>query len=404
VVLAAAVAAVFPTAVSSSLAVSETFTVPPSGSFTVEMRGIGHGHGMSQYGAQGAARAGKTYPQILAFYYAGTTLTTLPASWIRVGLSGFGATTTVAAEARLTVAGVSGELPTSGVSRYRLVADSGSGLTLQQLKAAAGSRWTTYRSGLSNRASFYRATYPIRLFTGDGSSYRYFGALRAIRTAATGSAGGVYTVNRVSIDHYTAGVVPREMPTSWPAAAVNAQAVAARSYGRYAVEHPQSSEYDICDTSQCQVYGGRAYVSASGVRQISEYAPAADNTPNQVLTYRGSTIFAQFGASDGGWTVYGGQPYLKSTADPYDTAAIDPYITYTKVMRAAAVARYYHLVTITKIEITQRDGNGAWRGRVLAGYVNGIDSVHKAQRIATTGFGLEDAFGVGTTWFRLLPS
>ncbi|HEX3337518.1 MAG TPA: SpoIID/LytB domain-containing protein, partial [Jatrophihabitans sp.] len=273
-----------------------------------------------------------------------------------------------------------------------------------QLKAAPGSTWTTYRTGLANRTSFRRADgRSVRLFAGGGASYRYFGTLRAVRVAATGSAGGVYTVNRVSIDHYTAGVVPREIPTSWPAAAVNAQAVAARSYGRYAIEHPLSSEYDICDTTQCQVYGGRAYVDAAGVWQMEDYGPAAAYTSNQVLTYRGPTIFAQFSASNGGWTVDGGQPYLTAQADPYDTAAIDPYITYTKAMKAAVVAQYYHLATVTKIEITQRDGNGAWRGRVLAGYVDGVDGNHKAQRIPTTGFELQAAFGIGTTWLRLLP-
>src|SRR3954447_26582532 len=49
-----------------------------SSTVAVEGRGNGHGHGMSQYGAQGAALAGLSSSQIVAFYYPGTTLTTLP--------------------------------------------------------------------------------------------------------------------------------------------------------------------------------------------------------------------------------------------------------------------------------------------------------------------------------------
>ena len=47
------------------------------GSFTIKGAGFGHGYGMSQYGAYGAARKGLTWKQILAFYYRGTKLTTM---------------------------------------------------------------------------------------------------------------------------------------------------------------------------------------------------------------------------------------------------------------------------------------------------------------------------------------
>ena len=52
---------------------------PRSGSFTVRGSGFGHGWGMSQYGAYGAAAEGLDWKQILAFYYPGTTRTELPA-------------------------------------------------------------------------------------------------------------------------------------------------------------------------------------------------------------------------------------------------------------------------------------------------------------------------------------
>src|SRR4051794_33042762 len=61
--------------------VNEVYRVPPNGVFTVLGHGWGHGHGMSQYGAYGAAKVrGLDYRQILAFYYPRTDLVGQPLS------------------------------------------------------------------------------------------------------------------------------------------------------------------------------------------------------------------------------------------------------------------------------------------------------------------------------------
>lgn len=105
-----------------------------------------------------------------------------------------------------------GLLPYRGVRLYRLVADGGSGVSLQRLAAAPGSTWTTVRTHLPNGAAFHRSNgVPTRLYAPDGSSTFYYGTLRAVRAPS----GGVFTVNRVGLDRYTAGVVPREMPSEW---------------------------------------------------------------------------------------------------------------------------------------------------------------------------------------------
>jgi len=367
----------------------------PANSVTVQLRGNGHGHGMSQYGARGAAIAGLSTAAILAFYYPGTSLVTLGASTVRVLVSGTGSTTVVAPSSGLRVTGVSTVLPTSGISRYRLVA-SGAGLALQRLVGA----WSTVRAGLANGTEFYRPSgNGVRLYLADGSSATYRGALRALRAGS-----GVNTVNRVSLDGYVAGVVPREMPSSWQAAAVRAQAVAARSYGRNAVESHVGQPWDICDTTQCQVYGGMTRYDRSGAVLWTEDVAALSGNANQVLRYGGRTIFAQFSASNGGWTVDGGQPYLIARADTYDNAASgDPYLSYARQVPVASIAAHYGLAKATSIQITARDGHGAWGGRMTAGFVNGRDAQGRAQHIATTGFGLQAAMGVGTTWFSIRP-
>src|SRR3954452_1135680 len=106
----------------AGLRVSETVRIGTAKTLSVSYRGNGHGHGMSQYGARGAARAGLSYRSILAFYYPGTSLVTISRRMIRVKLPDTGRTTTVFAQSRLTVTGVRGYLPTSGIHGYRLVA------------------------------------------------------------------------------------------------------------------------------------------------------------------------------------------------------------------------------------------------------------------------------------------
>ena len=382
--------------------VSRSLTVAGSStSLTVTWRGNGHGHGLSQYGARGAATAGLTYRQIIAFYYPHTTLVKRAQPSIRVLLAGFGSATTVAAWTGTSVTGVAGTLPTTGIARYRLVADAHSGLTLQQLGSAPGSKWTNYRTGLANRAAFSRgAGHSVRIFAPDGTSNYYRGAIRAVRTTTTGT-GAVDSVNVVGLERYTAGVAPREMPASWARAAVDAQAIAARTYAQYAIDHPRNRDWDICDTTACQFYGGNAYLDAAGHTVWRDDVTGVSDTSQLVAEYRGSAIFAQFSASNGGWTVAGGQPYLVTEADPYDTAASgDPYLTMTHTVSLASLARTYGLSTITRI-VTTGDGDGAWGGRTTAASVYGVRS-GKAVRVRTTGSGLADAVGAWTDWFQLV--
>ncbi|HET9779077.1 MAG TPA: hypothetical protein VFP81_07320, partial [Propionibacteriaceae bacterium] len=75
--VAVALAVIGTSAVLSTIPARADFAV--SASFTIRGAGWGHGWGMSQYGAYGAARKGLTWKQILAFYYPGTRLSSMPA-------------------------------------------------------------------------------------------------------------------------------------------------------------------------------------------------------------------------------------------------------------------------------------------------------------------------------------
>ena len=373
-------------------AATEIVPMPASGSVGVLGRGNGHGHGMAQYGARGAAIAGLSALQILAFYYPGTKPVTLGPSTIRVNLTNAGPSTTIAAGP--TGLALNGSpLALTGISRYRL-AFAGSALALQH-QPSGSTAWVTDKSGLPATSTFSSPAHYIRVYLADGTSTSYRGTVSAVLAGS-----GTLTVNTVGLDDYTIGVAPREMPASWQAPAVQAQAIAARSYGRYAVEHHSTSSYDICDTSSCQVYGGMTHYDSAGHVLWTDDPAAMSGNSNVVLQYGGATIFAQFSASNGGWTVDGGQPYLVAKADPYDdTASGDPYLTWTQSVPVSDLASYYGLAHVTDVQITSRDGHGAFGGRVLTAIVDGTDAHGVVQHVSTTGFGAQDAMNLMTNWF-----
>ncbi len=389
--LAAGLAAA--SAASAAANTPETVRVPSSGSITVHWRGNGHGHGMSQYGARGAAIAGLTAAKIVAFYFPGTTLVTLPSSHIRVNLSEATAATTVfAGTSGLALTGY-GTLPTTGYSYFRLV-PSGTGLRLQGRKAGG---WRSLKNGLPARAYFFSSVRWVQVLLADGSSTRYHGRVGAVRDGS-----GEATVNRLWLDQYVQGSVSREVPTSWEAAAVRAQAIAARSYAEAVrASAGPGSKWDICDTTMCQAYGGMAHYSSSGQLLYTDDPDALAHNANMVLRYRGAPVLAQYSASNGGATVSGGEPYLVGKSDPYDSSASgDPYLNQSRKVSVSSLAGYYNLKRVTSIEITKRDGNGPWGGRIVSAVVNGTTPAGKKAHIDTTGFDLGAATGTWTDYLR----
>jgi SpoIID/LytB domain protein len=392
-------------AVTARPASAEIISPTASGVWTVDGHGFGHGHGLSQYGARGAARpagtrAGLTSRQIIAFYYPGTVLTTLSQPSIRVQIGSDGGATTVVVPAGQTItlswAGGSMSTTSAGASRLRLVGATTAGhLQAQYFRTT----WVNWGGALPSRADFSSSAGSLRLLQPSGST-QYRGTIGTVLDPSQGR----LTINRLPLDSYVQGVVPREMPASWEPAAVQSQAIAARSYARYSVEHNGSSSYDICDSTNCQVYGGQARYDLSGGLVYSE-DPASNQavaaTANQVATYQGATIFAQFSSSDGGWTASGGQPYLVAEADPYAANAGDPNLNWSRQVRVSDVASYYGLARLTQISITGRDGHGEWGGRVLTAVVSGTNSAGAAVSISTTGYSLSSAMGLPHQWFHV---
>lgn len=374
----------------SAASAAELSPTPSSGNWTVDGHGNGHGHGLSQYGARGAAIAGLTYDKILSFYYPNTTLATGSATNIRVQVSATGTYPTVQAEAGLTLTGVSGALPTAGIDQWRLVPIT-SPVTGFQLQRHISTGWSGYLDIARAKLDFQAADGSVELIRTSGAR-NYRGVMSAVRSGSS-----AIVVNTVSLDDYVRGVVPSEMPASWQPAAVQAQAVAARSYGRYYVAHPRDPAYDICDTTSCQVYGGLTAEQAGSNDAVTK-------TSNKVLEYQGAVIFAEFSASNGGLTSSGNQPYFVTKIDPYDNAASgDPYLNWTRTVRASDVAAYYGLRSVSQIEITGRAGGGEWGGLVTTGIVRGISSSGSVTAVNVTGPGLASAMGLSYSYFHIRP-
>jgi peptidoglycan hydrolase-like amidase len=145
-----------------------------------------------------------------------------------------------------------------------------------------------------------------------------------------------------------------------------------------------------------------ARYSHSGARIWTADPAAIAGNQRTVLRYHGGAVFAQYSASNGGATVSGGTPYLIGRADPYDTSASgDPYLNESESVRAKSLASSYGLKAVNSVQITKRDGNGPWGGRVLTAYVNGTTTSGKKAHIATTGFDLGSAFGLWTDYLRI---
>jgi stage II sporulation protein D len=276
-----------------------------SSKFTIRGAGFGHGVGMSQYGAYGFAQNGAVYRDILAHYYTGTAIGTIdPNQRVRVLLQ------SVRGSASFTGATRAGRRRVSPRKTY-YVRRRGAAV---QLLNARRHRLATY--------SAMRVTGRGGMVTlrGRAANGRISGAYRGAIDFSPGAFSGVDAINALSLDTYLRGVVPDESPPSWPAEALKAQAVAARTYALATMK--PGAGFDLYPDTRSQVYGGVAAEEPS-----TDAAIAA--TRGEVVTYDGVPVVTYFFSTSGGRTEnventpLGNEPraWLKSVDDPYDDAS-----------------------------------------------------------------------------------
>ena len=132
----------------------------------------------------------------------------------------------------------------------------------------------------------------------------------------------------VDLEDYVKGVLPHEMGGGWPEEALKAQAVCARTFACSNTKHLSSYGFDVCNTTDCQVYNGR-----SGASDATDWA--VDATEGECIYADGELIEALYFSSDGGATedsqvVFGGvTSYLVGKEDPYEATISIPDYSYT---------------------------------------------------------------------------
>ena len=360
--------------------------VPAATSYTVTGYGYGHGHGMSQYGAQGAANQGLSWKQILGFYYPGTRIGRTRGP-IKVLITADKKDVVVDARDGLRLTRLTGRKVfvlgkvRPKATRWRIMPrGSRSVVSYRAPGRSAWQKWTSF----PGEAEFSAGNQPLTLRLPKHASADYRGALRSVEK---------HTVNILPLDRYVQGVVPREVPADWPAQAVRAQAVAARTYAASERE-AATSYYDICDTESCQVYGG-----------VADEHPAANAavqaTAGRVVLYQGKPAFTQFSSSNGGYSSVGSQPYLVAQPDPYEASSDNPNDPWTTTLTSAQLRKYWPAVGTPANLSFARDGLGVhFGGRVttvtLTGSLGGFPTVVKV-----SGDDFRSRFGLKSTWFEL---
>jgi SpoIID/LytB domain protein len=348
--------------------------VAPAGSgalFLFSGHGWGHGVGMGQWGAQGYAQQGYTYQQILAAYYPGTFPGQTTTTSIRVLLASGKKKLTISSGTPITV--------TDGNGVDHTLAAGGTTLTpALQLPVDGGPN---------------QALTPPLTFSPAGGSTLSLGRAYRGQIVVDAASRRLRAVNTLPLEQYLYGVVPAEMPSSWLPAALQAQAVAARSY---AVANSRAgAPFDVYADGRSQAYLG---VSA----EKPATTEAVDETAGEVLLFGGEVADTLFSSSTGGWTqsaadAFGsqGRPYLVSVKDPYDT--ISPYHNWRPVPVTAKTLGSALGVTGRVVDATVAR-NSSRRVKTLR-----ITSLSRGtpSTISVGGGAVQSALALRSTWFSV---
>jgi stage II sporulation protein D len=334
--------------------------------FYIRGAGYGHGIGMSQYGAYGYALHGMDYRWILAHYYQGTAIgQTNPQRIVRVLLS-------------------TGPASFSGATRAGTVAlDPAATYTVRP-----GAGGTVLLAGTANKI-VDNLRGPISVSGPGPISLAGLGGYRGALEFRPDGAGGIETINAIDLEDYVRGVISAEMPASWSPDALEAQAVAARTY---VITTAAAGPFDVYSDTRSQMYRGVAAETSA-----TDAAVAA--TRGQVVTYNGVPVVTYFSASSGGHTeniedVWPGatpEPWLRGVPDPYDSAGGNPYYRWGRALTlTSASAQLGGLVsgTLRGIAILTHGTSP----RILTASVVGTRG-----RTTVTGQQLQQAFGLLTT-------
>jgi len=230
---------------------------------------------------------------------------------------------------------------------------------------------------------------------------KYRGALTVLLNSGKKN---LNVVNTLPLEQYLYGVVAKEVLPLWPDEAIKAQAVAARSFALYSLEHGKYPNFDIRSNELGQVYGGLSAEHANTSRLV-------DATSGVAALYQGEPIQAVFHSSGGGYTeaasaVWGKDiPYLQAVPDyDQDSPKFSWTRTFTKVQLTRLLSQGgYDLGDLQGIRLSARTAAPMrWTpDRGISGRVKRLTFVGSKRSVTLTGSQVRSLLDLNSTLFDI---
>ena len=361
-IVATLVLTIFPSAASAA-------EVPAT--FAFQGSGYGHGVGMSQIGARAKALAGESATAILQYYYTGTAIETVTDTQIlRINVGHLLTSAKLRSDsngAQLQLfAGDLGETQTAA-PLATLASKTSLNLALTSnliaISTTRGSKNTAVATGTTFTLRWTGTRYlegpatVLSLTTGNTVNRYRHGQMsfKIIRDKVLGKR--IEIINSVRLqDEYLWGI--SEVPSSWPAAALEAQAIASRTYA-------YAKSFKLRAACDCQLYGTISDQTFAGYSKESEpkfgelWKAAVNRTAGSIITFAGAPITAYFTSSSGGATetsehAWGtATPYTVSVSDSASVnAVLNPrFATWSREISQSVIAQAFLLPDVVSLNV-----------------------------------------------------
>ncbi len=352
-------------------------TVPAT--FAFQGSGYGHGVGMSQIGARAKALAGESATAILQYYYTGTVVETVTDTQIlRINIGNLLTSAKLRSDSKgaelQLFAGDLGETQTA-TPLLTFPSKTSLNLNLSDGQISIGTTRGTTTKAVTTGSIFtlrwsgtrYQEGSPTVIsLTTNGATKKYRHgqiSLKVIRDKTLGKRLAIINSVRLQ-DEYLWGI--GEVPSSWPTQALEAQAIASRTYA-YAKSTKIRS---ACD---CHLYATISDQTFAGYSKESEprfgelWKAAVNRTAGSIITYEGRPITAYFSSSSGGTTET--SEHAWGTATPYtvsvpDSASVDValnprFASWTREISQAVVAQAFALPDVISLTVLSNNPAGS---------------------------------------------
>lgn len=375
--------------------------------FTFDGSGYGHGVGMSQIGARGQALEGKSAAEILGYYFPGTTLMTVSDSQtIRVNIGHLLNQTSLSLVNKAgdysiyrsdgTLVGTyTGDLTANFSLFTNIIIPQLTSPTAKFAPLTGDSQFTvTWNSAATMRVGNETAT--------TTSQYKY-GSF-SIKAVSTVAGTRIELTNTLRLhDEYLWGI--GEMPSTWPAAALEAQAIASRTYALTKVNVVRKEcDCNVYNTIADQNFVGFSKESEPVYGQLWKAAVNRTTTDSQtalIVTYNGKVASTYFFSSSAGMTqdvkeVWGGSaPYLINILDPWSVnASLNPrYYVWQRSISQTTMSTAFGLPNVVRYKILARSKTNSVTS------IQGFASNGKS--VILTGEVFRSRVKLPSTWFDL---